>query len=110
MPADTPAAVTTFPRCTTLVGVGRAPSAARRSIAAQCPVASTPSSTPAAARNSEPVHTLVVQVVVGCTARIHRTTGSSEPAGCTIPPGTTITSGAVTSAKRSVATSASRPV
>ncbi len=79
-------------------------------MAAQCPVASTPSSTPAAARNKEPVHTLVVHVVPGCTARIHRTIGSSGPWGSTMPPGTTITSGVVVPASVAAAASAHRPV
>ena len=69
MPEDTPAAVTTLPRCTTRSGTGTAPSAASSSRASQCVVASTPSRIPAAASSSDPVHTEVVHVLCAWASR-----------------------------------------
>ena len=46
---------------------------------------------PACARKIEPVHTLVVHVVVGCTLRSHWATGwSACPSRSPLPPGTTV--------------------
>jgi hypothetical protein len=75
MPALTPAAVTIFPRRTTRSFTGIAPRPASSPFAAQCVVASTPFSTPAPARSSDPVHTDVVHVVFGCALAIHGTIG-----------------------------------
>jgi hypothetical protein len=113
MPADTPAPVITLPRSTTRSPVGTAPSAASRSRRSQWQVASVPSRMPAAARKIEPVHTLVVHVVPGWTRANQRTTGWSASApgsGSARPPGTTTTSGAVTSANDRVAVIESRPL
>ena len=70
MPAETPAPVTILPSKTTRWPVGSAPS--RRQLVHREPVpgrAGGPSSSPAAARISEPVQTEVVQVLVRSAAR-----------------------------------------
>ena len=112
MPADTPAAVMILaPLHHPLLR--RSARRARRAWLAehQCVVASMPSSSPAAPSRSEPVHTDVVHVVVGWTARSQSTIGWSgmRPA-VSMPPGTTTMSGAVTSSKVAVAVMGSRRV
>ena len=77
-----------------------APRRARRSCssASQCEVARRPSSSPAAARTSEPVHTDVVQVLVSWTSRSHSSIGPPARAATSPgPPGTTTMSGSLTS-------------
>ncbi|EPQ70845.1 ThiJ/PfpI family protein [Mycobacterium marinum MB2] len=102
IPLDTPAAV--MIRCgrcsTTRCGTYRAPSPLSSSAARQCVVAVNPSSKPAAASSSAPVHTEVVNLVCGCTACSQpRMVSSSSSPRVPMPPGNTTTSGASTSSK-----------
>ena len=111
MPADTPAAVTYFPSMTTRSLTGRAPSGRSRSRASQCEVARRPSSSPAAARISDPVHTDVVQLLAASARRSQSCTGpspicSSWPG----PPGTSTMSGCGTSSRAASAVIVSMPV
>ncbi len=65
IPAETPAAVITFPCTTTRAFTGMAPKPASNAIASQCVVASRPFRIPAAPSTSAPVQTEVVRRVVG---------------------------------------------
>ena len=78
MPDETPAAVIILPCSTTRRDVGRAPKLPSSSISSQCVVASSPSSSPAAASTSEPVQTEVVQSEVSWAERTQPSSRSSS--------------------------------
>ncbi|SKV20869.1 Uncharacterised protein [Mycobacteroides abscessus subsp. abscessus] len=76
----------------------------------QCEVARCPSSRPAAASTSEPLHTDVVQAAAGCTRRNQSSSFSSRAAIVVPgPPGTSTTSGSGVSPKEWVAPMTSTP-
>src|SRR5262245_22059140 len=106
MPAETPAPVMTLPSRIIRSPTGSAPKSRRAPRAAQCVVARSPRSSPAAPSTSAPVHTDVVQVVVACALVSHSITDGSAITGrMFIPPGTRMMSGRGTAAS---ACSASR--
>jgi hypothetical protein len=111
MPADTPAAVTYLPSMTTRSLTGRAPNSRSRSRCSQCEVARRPSSSPAAARISDPVHTDVVQLLAASARRSQSSTGPlSICASWPGPPGTRTMSGCGTSPSAASAVTVSMPV
>jgi hypothetical protein len=111
IPADTPAAVTTLPCCTTRCPVGSAPYRRSVSSSSQCEVARSPSRIPAAPSSSDPVQTDVVHCDVAWTARSQSShTASVVSARTPTPPGTTITSGAGASASEASASTVSMPL